>query len=106
MALAQYRSRRDAERSCPWFDYDGDDSMTRLPAIAEQAYDDEEATTSTTERAPREEDPLVEPALLRRYEICARVGGTSRCVVYKAYERARRRSTRRARVVTALRDLR
>jgi len=28
MALAQYRSRRDAERSCPWFDYDGDDSMT------------------------------------------------------------------------------
>ena len=90
MALAQYRSRRDAERSCPWFDYDGDDSMTRLPAIAEQAYD-EEATASTTERAPREEDPLVEPALLRRYEICARVGGTSRCVVYKAYERARRR---------------
>ena len=90
MALAQYRSRRDAERSCPWFDHDGDDSMTRLPAIAEQAYD-EEATTSTTERAPREDDPLVEPALLRRYEICARVGGTSRCVVYKAYERARRR---------------
>ena len=90
MALAQYRSRRDAERSCPWFDYDGDDSMTRLPAIAEQAYD-EEATASTTERAPRDEDPLVEPALLRRYEICARVGGTSRCVVYKAYERARRR---------------
>ena len=90
MALAQYRSRRDAERSCPWFDYDGDDSMTRLPAIAEQAYD-EEATVSTTERAPRDDDPLVEPALLRRYEICARVGGTSRCVVYKAYERARRR---------------
>ena len=53
MALAQYRSRRDAERSCPWFDHDGDDSMTRLPAIAEQAYD-EEATASTTERAPRD----------------------------------------------------
>ena len=45
MALAQYRSRRDAERSCPWFDHDGDDSMTRLPAIAEQASA-EEATTS------------------------------------------------------------
>ena len=62
MALAQYRTRRDSERSCPWFH-----TEDGLPAIAEQAYDDEEATTSTTERAPREEDPLVEPALLRRY---------------------------------------
>ena len=85
MALAQYRSRRDSERSCPWFH-----TEEQLEAIAEQAYEDE-ATNSTTERAPKEADPLVEPALLRRYEICARVGGTSRCVVYKAYERARRR---------------
>ena len=60
-----------------------------LPAIAEQAYD-EEATTDHGAGTARGR-PLVEPALLRRYEICARVGGTSRCVVYKAYERARRR---------------
>ena len=68
MALAQYRSRRDSVRSCPWFH-----TEEQLEAIAEQAYEDE-ATNSTTERAPKEADPLVEPALLRRYEICARVG--------------------------------
>ena len=37
------------------------------------------------------EYPLIESALLRRYEICGQCGGTTRCVVYKAFERERRR---------------
>ena len=54
MALAQYRSRRDAERSCPWFH-----TEEQLEAIAEQAYD--ETTSSTTERAPAEPIPSSSP---------------------------------------------
>ena len=37
------------------------------------------------------EFPLVEPALTRRYEICASCGGNNRCAVYKAFDRDRRR---------------
>lgn len=126
MALASYRALRDDERACPWFDApdDEDDSLSRLPALAERAYEElpalaagayeelpalaEHAHEADSPRLPAlaarahddvltlvscggEADPLVEPELLRRYEICARVGGTSRCVVYKAYERSRRR---------------
>ena len=115
MALASYRALRDDEGACPWFDApdEEDDSLSRLPALAERAYEElpalaEHAHEDASPRLPAlaagahddvlalvscggEADPLVEPALLRRYEICARVGGTSRCVVYKAYERSRRR---------------
>ena len=62
MALAQYRSRRDSERSCPWFH-----TEEQLEAIAEQAYD-EEATNSTTERAPKEAAPPAGSAASKKVE--------------------------------------
>lgn len=50
------------------------------------------------------EYPLVEKALLRQYEICSQCGGTGRCVVYKAFERERRRFVALKVVVDAFGD--
>lgn len=64
------------------------------PAWLEDTDSDSDDDGGFPEAAPHTaslEYPLIESALLRRYEICGQCGGTNRCVVYKAFERERRR---------------
>ena len=70
------------------------EKLAERPDWLEDTDSDEDADDVMPELADvhaSPEFPLIERALLRRYEICAQCGGTGRCVVYKAFERERRR---------------